>query len=402
MILPPAAMAQERTPTPSAEELWKAYPLQQQPTATADPAGREAAAREPARRGTGRPASARTPAPDGDGAPLLLLGATALLAVGAATVLRHQRARPPRAAGVLAIPLLATAATSSMSARRHPSPRLTSLAGDGGDAPEDDRPVADLRPPDPTAPWTAEIEWHGDGPRFSVTAYPDGDGPAERITSSAPLEWPPSDAVAVHRLRRTVARIESAMRDAGWTPPPPGEAWYSKRFAWAPVAAPAHAPAPEPARGVVQAPADAAPPRRPAPAPEPPARRGGLFAPQPEWPEGAEQLWRCEIRWRAGYVNSRFTVVARQPGRRSTTTVSSSQTFKWLIMADPDPPSPEFRDAVIGLDEQIRAAGWQRIGTGRDWWELRYVWRGEGEPALDLDPAPVRIGDREEGDDDET
>jgi hypothetical protein len=254
---------------------------------------------------------------------------------------------------------------------------LTALAGDGGrrdDGPGDgERRAQDLRPPDPAQAWTAELEWReeGDGPRFCVTARPDGGGPDVRIAVSAPIEWPPPDAVAVQRLRRTVARMEAAVHEAGWTPLPAGEAWYAKRFAWTPVA--------EPANDVK----------------ERSSRR--LFEPQPPWPAGAEQLWRCEIRWRAGYVNSRFAVVARRPGRRGSTTLSSSKTFKWLIMGDPDPPSPEFRTAVEGLDEQIMAAGWEPAGFGRDWWELRYVWRGDGDPPLELEPAPARRGDDDEG-----
>ena len=94
-------------------------------------------------------------------------------------------------------------------------------------------------------------------------------------------------------------------------------------------------------------------------------------------------------------------MVARRPGRRGTTTVCSSETFKWLIMADPDPPSPEFRDAVESLEEQITAAGWEPAGCGRDWWELRFVWRGDGPPPLDVDPAPAHIGDVDGGDVDE-
>ena len=376
VVMPlPAAAAQDRTPTPSARELWDAYPLRQDPTATPEPPARPASAGRPVPSASVRPASARTPAPDDGGTPFVVLSATALAALAGALVVRRRRSRPPPAP---VLPLLTAVATTAAFSDRPRQPRLTALAGDARDGPgrprDEERPAQDLRPPAPAQAWTAELEWRndGDGPRFCLTARPDGDGPDVRIAVSAPIEWPPPDAVAVQRLRRTVARMEAAVREAGWAPLPPGEAWYAKRFAWAPVAEPASAPAP-------------APPRR------------RLFGPQPDWPPGTEGAWRCEIRWRAGYVNSRFTVVARGPGRRGTTTVCSSETFKWLIMGDPDPPSPEFRDAVEQLDEQLTAAGWERSGTGRDWWELRYVWRGDGPPPLELEPAPARMGEDDEG-----
>jgi hypothetical protein len=383
MMLPPAAAAQDRTPTPSARELWNTYPLRQEPAERrpAEDRATGTSTAAPGTRGPARQVSVRSPGPaDDDGTPLVLVGAAAALAaLGAASVLRRRRVRPPRAPVAFAMPLLAAAATTAALPERRRPPRLTALTGEGGgserDGPEDEeRRAQELRPPDPAQPWTAELEWRGegDGPRFCVTARPDGGGPDVRIASSEPIEWPPQDAVAVQRLRRSVAQMEAAVRSAGWTPLTPGESWYSKRFAWAPVAEPAPAPAP--------------------------SRR--LFEPQPAWPSGAEDLWRCEIRWRAGYVNSRFTLVARRPGRRGSTTVSSSKTFKWLIMADPDPPSPEFRDAVERLDEQIAAAGWEPAGSGREWWERRYVWRGDGPPPLDLDPAPARVGDPDGGDDD--
>ena len=373
MMPPPAAAAQDRTPTPSASELWEAYPLQQDPTATAEATVRPTSARQPVTGGSARTASAPARAPDDDGMPFVLIAATGLAALGGAFLVRRRRfARPP---ATLAMPLRAVAATTAAMSERSRQPRLTALAGEGGgrDGPGDEeRPAQDLRPPDPAQAWTAELEWRGDGdgPRFCVTARPDGDGPEVRIAVSAPIEWPPPDAVSVQRLRRTVARMEAAVHEAGWAPLPPGEAWYAKRFAWTPVAGSVSEPEPAPSRR--------------------------LFEPQPPWPQGSEQLWRCEIRWRAGYVNSRFAVVARKPGRRATTTVSSSKTFKWLIMGDPDPPSPEFRNAVESLDEQIMAAGWEPAGFGRDWWELRYVWRGDGPPPLELDAAPARTGDDDE------
>ncbi|HET8949978.1 MAG TPA: hypothetical protein VFN44_05695, partial [Solirubrobacteraceae bacterium] len=85
MTLPPVALAQDGTPTPSARELWKTYPLRQ------EPAPRKAQ-EHPARRASGRPASTRSSAPADGEAPLPLLGtAAALAALGGALVLRRRR-----------------------------------------------------------------------------------------------------------------------------------------------------------------------------------------------------------------------------------------------------------------------------------------------------------------------
>jgi hypothetical protein len=404
MMLPPAAAAQQRTPTPtpSARELWKSYPLQpgaQEPGPTEERA-QLASPTPSAHRKAVHTAPLESPRPSsGGGAPVALLGiAGALGALGAFLVLRRRRA--PRAG--VAMPLFAATATAAALSERPRQARLTTLAGAGGNGrerteEEDGWRAQDLRPPDPTLPWTAELEWHGDGegPRFCVTARPVAGGPEALIALSEPIEWPPADPAAVERLRRSVARIEAAVRSAGWAPAAPGEAWYSKRFAWTPVAtrAPARTPAPTPTPTPT-------PSREPTPAAEPAAAPPrGLFDPPPTWPQGTEELWRCEIRWRAGYINSRFAAVARRPGQRGTTTVGSSETFKWMIMADPEPPTPELLDAVAQLDEQVTALGWEPAGFGREWWERRYLWRGEGRPPLDLERSPARAGGGIRGDD---
>jgi hypothetical protein len=382
VTLPPAAAAQQRssTPTPSARELWKSYPLQEgaeTPAPTEDRAA-PATPTPAATQKSVRLAGSRSRPDTGGGAPVVLLGlAAALTALGAGLLIRRRRGPG------LAMPLLTAAATTAALSERPRPARLTTLAGtsrgNGGPPPEQDAGwrAQDLHPPDPALPWTAELEWHGEteGPRFCVTARSAESGQEALIALSEPIEWPPADAAAVQRLRRSVARIEAAVRSAGWTPLPSGEAWYSKRFAWAPVAPPA-------------------PAREPAPAPP-----RGLLDPPPLWPEGAEELWRCEIRWHAGYIKSRFDVVARRPGHKGTTTLGRSETFKWMIMADPEPPTPELLAAVETLDEQVAAAGWEPAGLGREWWERRYVWRGEDPPPLDLEPSPERVGVRAGGDD---
>jgi hypothetical protein len=374
MVTAPAtAAAQDRTPTPSARELWRTYPLEQQP-APATPTAASPTTPAPDRR-TSAPAAGS----GDDDALLRLLGiAGALVGLAGALVVARRRSARGTTTGFpagLAAPLLAAAATATTSDGRRRSPRLTALAAGPG-AGRDERgdsapetPAEALHPPDPEQPWTAELEWRheDDGARFCVVARPADGGSGVVIAASEPLEWPPADAPAVRQMRRAVARVESALRGSGWTPLPPGSAWYAKRFAWAPVAEPAGT---------------------------------GRFSRQTEWPPGAEDLWRCEIKWQAGYVNSRFGAVAHEPGRKRGTTVGTSDVFKWLLMADPEPQTPEFRVPLQRLHELLLAAGWEPAGRGRKWYALRYVWRHDGPPPEDLGSAPARIsGARGDGDD---
>jgi hypothetical protein len=186
------ASAQERTPTPSAEELWKSYPLQTSPTPQAPTA-------QPARSTPAPPARAQGGAPL---VPLLLLGVGLGLAAAAVPELRRRR-RP--------------AATAT------PPPE-----------PEPARPRAAIAPPNPHRAWTAVIEWHET--RFRVTTRPPGEH-GRVLAESGPLAWPPADPAAVQALSEAAERLEAALLSAGWRALPPGREWYAKRFAWEPVGA---------------------------------------------------------------------------------------------------------------------------------------------------------------------
>jgi hypothetical protein len=185
------ASAQERSSTPSAQELWKSYPLQTSPTPQAPTA-------EPARSTPAPPARGQSGAPL---VPLLLLGVCLGLAAAAVPELRRRR-RP--------------AATP----RSEPEPA---------------RSRATIAPPNPHRAWTAVIEWHETC--FRVTTRPPGEH-GRVLAESGPLVWPPADPAAVQALREAVQRLEAALISAGWRALPPGSEWYAKRFAWEPADAP--------------------------------------------------------------------------------------------------------------------------------------------------------------------
>src|SRR3712207_7972096 len=50
------------------------------------------------------------------------------------------------------------------------------------------------------------------------------------------------------------------------------------------------------------------------------------------------------FRSEAGYVKSRFSAVAHEPGKRRGTTIGASEPFKWTLMADPEPQTAQYRD----------------------------------------------------------
>jgi hypothetical protein len=126
---------------------------------------------------------------------------------------------------------------------------------------------------------------------------------------------------------------------------------------------------------------------RPAPAPDEPA---GLPAPRfarlVPWPEEAEQLWTCEIEWKAGYRKSSFRAMAEPPGAGKRRQIGESPPLRWTLMSDPEPPAPEFVALARALMGALEAAGWERIGPGGRWYAQRFLWRGAGEPGAVVVP----------------
>jgi hypothetical protein len=223
-------------------------------------------------------------------------------------------------------------------------------------------------PPDPQRSWTSEIEWRQTdrGARFSVVCRsPEAGDAAVTIAESQPLVWPPTGPASIQALTVAAARLEGSLVATGWTPLPPGGAWYAKRFAWQSAPIP-----PEPASDDAVG-----------------QEALGQFAPHPAWPEPAEGLWRCEISWDAGWAESRFQAVAYRPHGRRGRPIAASSPLRWLLMGPPDPAQAEHRDAVHGLASKLEAAGWEPVGRGLSWYSRRFSWTRDGAPS---DPATVR------------
>ena len=240
--------------------------------------------------------------------------------------------------------------------------------------------------------WRAEVSWNETeaGAHFSVIARTDGQEQARVIAESPSLEWPPTSPAAVRALNVAVAELERRLLAAGWTPLSAGPEWYAKRFAWIPPVAPAaerSSPAqlrpPDSVRRAAEA--------TPRAVAESPAKqeRAGRFRRRPAWPEGTDQLWRCEIRWDAGLVNSRFAAVAFEAGERRGRAIGDSATFKWLMMSDPDPGAEEYLKELRRLTASLKAAGWEFVGRGPKWYSARFVWRRTATPPGRIElPAP--------------
>jgi len=233
LVLSVSASAKEST-TPSADELWRSYPLlhtrgpEVEATASAAPSAAPAGSGQPAR------PLAEAEGSDGGGMPGATLIALALALAGASAAaaavwLRsHERAGaglrrpeaglgPPRRYGVAA------------AHARHDDASPASAAPSAG--------TPSAAPPDSGVPWTAELEWRhtGDGWRFRALARsPQGSRPAA-IGESAPVESPPSGPRSVEAITRAVEELEASLLAAGWRPLPDSGRWYGKRFAWEPV-----------------------------------------------------------------------------------------------------------------------------------------------------------------------
>ena len=115
----------------------------------------------------------------------------------------------------------------------------------------------------------------------------------------------------------------------------------------------------------------------------------GRFKRQTEWPADSEQLWRCEIKWHAGYANSDFRAVAHRPDRHRGVTLGRSETFKWLLKGDPEESDAEFVGQVRGSPTgSPRPAGSRSAGGPLVRAALRVA--AGGRAPEQLDPAPAK------------
>jgi hypothetical protein len=249
----------------------------------------------------------------------------------------------------------------------------------GGRQQDEARAHAGVQPPDEGRRWTAEIEWRQSDARsrFCVVARDESAGEGTILARSEPLHWPPEDPGAVQALVHAADALTDALVSTGWKALAPGSSWYGRRFEWEPVTTPSEWAPPV-------APRSTRPARSPAP--------GARFRKTP-WPRGSEALWRCEIKWSPGYARSRFEAVAHDPERRNDRVVGASTSFKWMLMADPDPGGKPFRNEVRTLAAALEAAGWERLGAGASWYAERFVWRRDEPPPEHVELAPAEAAD---------
>jgi hypothetical protein len=257
-----AGVAQDRSRSPTPQELWKAYPLDPtaapsaQPEATSSPAALAETNREPL--------AAAGPRSEG-GAPVIVLVLLALLTAGGAVTFRESRRRRERVPNAANVPRPRTSAVVgwvvpqpsqggsgrfTRAAARKRGSRATAVVASArarGGPPESDAaairpagdrspvapPAAAASPPDRRLAWTAEIEWrHADGEsRFCVIARGAG---TVTVAQSPPLEWPPTGPTAVQAMTDAAEKLSARLVTAGWKALPPGQSWYAKRFAWEP------------------------------------------------------------------------------------------------------------------------------------------------------------------------
>ena len=438
---PPPARAHRAPGRTSPEVLWKAYPLGQARGTAA--AGRPAPARPvpvspsrgqaPARAAraaavtaSGRPSSRRGADGGGTG-PLPILLAAAAAAATALLLLRRRPHAAPRLAGArhwrarLAAPVAPLRVAGPVAAmgggpRWARPPRRPPASGGG--SPAAAPASGSLIPPDPSAPWIAEVAWSQEGAsaRFAVQAHSADARTTTELARSGPLDWPPAGAAAVAGLQQAVEELAAALAAAGWTPQAPGAAWYARRFAWAPVAgadpgspqaetadeppaerAPARPAQPAEAgrRAPVPVPDPAVEPDPGPPSPRGPARPSAVAAARDSrswrerrrWPAGADRLWRCELTWKSGVRRGRFQLIAHEPGA-GRHVIAESPWLAEPLLADADPRYEAARSAAHGLAAAAQAAGWRRIAPGPRWYSARFTWPGAGAPPLSLPDDP--------------
>jgi hypothetical protein len=198
------------------EELWRAFPLEQQPEAGGG--GAPAQAPAPPRRRAGAPSlAAREPPP---GPPWIELGfvaaAGALLALVAVSL---------RARGVSVVLGVVPRAHGPATTQAGPRTRRTATSTRGQAAAARPGPVCQIR-------WSARSACF-----YAVPAGVDGD--EQRVVRSQRLEGgQPSPPEQTSEARAAVRQLAKELRDRGWSPLRAKGAdfdewqWYARRFRW--------------------------------------------------------------------------------------------------------------------------------------------------------------------------
>jgi hypothetical protein len=241
-LAPPTASSQGQA-TPSARELWEAYPLD--PEAPGDQ-GREreseasppsGASPQATPTAIGSPTRPAPEAAEGDDSPAPLLGLGAAVAVVFTAWLWTRRRRAPDTDGRNPVRAASPKAPAPPPAvpRHQTPPRSPSPPPASPRSPSP--PPAPWQPPDAGRAWRAQVEWHhaDDASSFRVVARtPEGQDETV-IGESRPLEWPPASEEAARALTRAADALAASLVRAGWRQIDPGEQLHAKRFAWEPV-----------------------------------------------------------------------------------------------------------------------------------------------------------------------
>lgn len=217
------------TGTNPAEQLWRAYPLEQTTTTSGQPAAPPA----PSTTGGSSETSGRA---SGDGTPwlVLVLAAAAIGSVAALAVvgLRRRGRRPRPSPSVVSAPPAAATAVEDRAppvAAAAPAPRAIDA---NGAAPRPSGASKAARGP------ICQIRWlpKGRGSCFAAVT-PDADGAERTLATSPPVQWraatPPEQSPEAQAALR---QLSKTLRDGGWRPMrTKGKdfnepQWYARRF----------------------------------------------------------------------------------------------------------------------------------------------------------------------------
>jgi hypothetical protein len=432
MSLAGSANAQRDQPTP--EELWDAYPLdpegkrteQQAPPGTTGPRGETSPSASP----TPRPTIAQAPAADDDGGlPTTSLLAAVLIAFTGGMVAGRIRKRRIAAARSAAVAPMASLIARAAAPPEVEETKARRPAPVEADEPEQPAPSflelealepesAELVEPEPAAAEPLELalpetepprpEPARSGSRRTKARGGGGSARARRTKRRAAVEpdekrqaaqasaresdgeTPEAEATAAEALEAEVeapvfdapevdaleAEVEAHEVEVPEVEPPVVEALEAEVEPAERAGRRNSYKAPQPALDDVFAAFDHVEDPAPETVAVPPSQR---FVRRAPWTE-ADKLWSCEIAWKPGYLKSYFQAMAAPPGSKQRESIGESPSLRWTLMMDPDPPTLEMVAAVRELAEALEAAGWERTEAEGPWYELRFLWRWEGEP----------------------